>query len=131
MKGSKILLVVALLTVGLLLTGCGNKKTLECKATQSNMETKMIVNFESNKLAGITVEYLAPEDLLPTSVCESAKSTFVMPVKDCKQNNVGENAKVSIIVDISKLDEEDKEDMNDIEAAKEGLEESGYTCTIK
>jgi len=143
----KFMLCVPVLALGLLTSGCGNTKVLECTMTDDSsngMEMTQTVKatYKKDSLTKmdmtmkVTVdeEYEDYMDMLEaslTSEFENLEGKKGIKIDTNTKNNV---LTFSLVADIDKMDEETKEELNMVEGtetyeeAKEGLEADGYTC---
>ena len=136
-KGLLILSVIAMVFV---LTGCGNKpSTLTCKQTASGVDVQVTANFVGKKVESMgivynmdlsnysdsTIEVIGKKDFCST--VQSAISQFTLV--DCKQSIENKKLVVTSGVDMSKIDKADT--IGSPEQTKVELEKQGYTCTLK
>ena len=142
----KGLLVVSLLAVCLLLTGCGKKvQTLTCSQEEDGAKMEMVIKYDTKKFEfkEMTMEMTMPKELykdlgksddeLEKMVCEDddfKSEKCEAKVKDDKlvakyEFNAEKEGK-------DMLEEEDlKAGKDTLEDLKKSAEDDGYKCTIK
>ena len=142
----KFMLCVPVLALGLLTSGCGNTKVLECTMSEDNdgMEMSQVVKATYKKDAlnkvdmtmTVTVdeEYADYMDLLTSSLTseftELEDQQGVTMNTETKDNTLT----FSLVADLDKMDAEAKEELDmeedagTYEEAKAYFEEEGYTC---
>lgn len=138
----KIVLAAALLTAPVLLTGCGNKKTLTCTQSQLGiLEAEVKLDFKKDKLSGgkitLTGDYssLVSEDevaeLQKTDLCAeftSGGDELESALEKCSVKWDG--AKFTLTAKVTK-DLGSKDKYNSLDEAKKAFEDEGYTCEVK
>ena len=144
MKRARIAAVVLMLVAVVAVTGCGSaKKKLVCTTKVSGVDVTFNVSFEGKKVKGMDFAY--DMDLSSYSdaqikaigeqeLCPSVKQAFTGyqdAFEDCKQKIDNKHLKVTANLNVNKLSSDVKDSMVSPEKAKEGLEKTGFTCTIK
>ena len=139
----KVLVVFLMLNVIVLLTGCGNKKELVCSTSSAGVTASFNMKYNSNKFESFKISYnidLSKFTDEKASQYKNAKlcSTIAASMSwgsaftGCNQKLL-ENNKISVNtnVDISKISDNDLDELNDIEKAKKSFESKGFECKIK
>ena len=144
MKKGKYLLFSGLIAVSLLVAGCGPKETkLICTQNQNGLDIVFNIGFKGNKVDSMDFDYnMDLSSYNDTQIDAISKQDFCEVVKSymteykeaftsCNQKIESKELKVSSVLDVDKIAENEKEKMGTPEATKEELEQQGYSCTIK
>ncbi len=145
MKLSKRILGVALVGGLFLLSGCGLTKEskLLCKTTASGVDVQFNVDFVGQKISGMNIVYdmdlskyndtqieaVGKQDFC--SVVKTSMSQYKDAFTNCNQGIENKKLHVTASLDINKIAKNELEKFSSVEAAKEGLEAVGYTCTVE
>ena len=142
----KIMLCLPVLALGLLTSGCGSEKVLECTMSENSdgMEMSQVVKATYKKDAlskvdmtmEITVddEYAEYMDLFESSL--TSEFTALEDQKGVTMNTETKDNTLtfSLVADLDEMDDEAKEDLDmednagTYEEAKKYFEDEGYTC---
>ena len=136
MKNVKILLAVV--AVGVFLTGCGKKETLTCTNTQTasgvSMDQKVEVTFNGKDVEYIKKNWSVFASTLDKQYPNEDKNGIKVTTKNNKDKYTYD---ISIEIDLNKADKKSlsKYNLGDIANAKgslkevkESAEKSGFTC---
>lgn len=144
----KVLVFIFSITLVLFLTGCGAKKTLECKIDMSNqllglgkMDSTISADFEGKSMQKMNLKMnieitsstiqesgMARFKSIFDNVCKNGQGGIKFPECNVTQNG----KKVTLDASVSKSEIDDKSSTyGSVEKTKEELEKQGYTCTIK
>ena len=145
MKKGRIAAFTLMAAALVAVTGCGAgaSKKLVCTTKVSGVDVTFIVKFEGKKVKEMDFAY--DMDLSSYSdaqisaiegqeLCPTIKQSFTGyqdAFKNCKQKVESKHLKIVADLDVSKLSSDVKDTMVSPEKAKEGLEKTGFTCTIK
>jgi len=142
MKKSRVLLGFVLISMSLLLQGCFNTKTLECKEINGNNSAELILKYRNDKLYSMKAYYKMDlssysdeqiEEIKKEDTCdEISRSILGIAAKTCNKNISSKLLTIDIEADISKIKEENLDTVNSITKTKETFENnSKATCEIK
>lgn len=129
----------------LLLTGCGNTKTLVCTQTQDengmSMTTEMNVTFKNDEASEFTMTAdMEVEDTYKDymdqfkSIMEESFSSFKENGMDVTIDSKDTTVTATISANFDEMTEDEKEEIgftssdNSYDAVKQSLEDSGFTC---
>ena len=140
---NKFLKGISVLSIALLLTGCGGKKVLTCESSTNQddfKETSRIV-LTFDKKANITdmfaeVEISDFDEKLKEDLEKEMKSTCDNDLKDieeyasCDVSSKNDNVTVKLLFS-DKAKEESNKEYDDIESYQKDLEQTGFTCELK
>lgn len=135
-----VLLFVVALTV--ILTGCGSKKSTKLVCTQSvnGVDVEFNIFFEGNKINKMDfnyamdlstytdeqVEILSNQDFC--SIVKSSMKEYEDAFTNCNQNITDQALKINSVLDVDKVAKSELDKMESPSNAKEDLEAQGYTC---
>lgn len=143
---NKVMLCVPVLALGLLTSGCGNTKVLECSMSEENdgMEMSQVVKATYKKDAlskvdmtmKVTVdeEYAEYMDLFTTSLTSEFKNLEDKKGVTLNSETKDNTLTFNLVADLDKMDNDAKEELDmeedagTYEEAKKYFEEEGYTC---
>lgn len=139
----KIVIVVSLIVSVLLLSGCGKEQTLRCKANANGVDVGFNVLFKGHVIKNMDISYdmdlsmysdvqieaIKKQDFC--SVVKKSLSQYESAFENCKQEISNKKLHVTSDLIVDKIANNELEKLSSISKAKEGLEESGYTCTIE
>lgn len=149
MKKLKVLVLVVM--VAIMTTGCGKEKTLNCSMTKTqsgvNMDQNVKMQFKNDKVNKITMSLnaKADNDLIKQGwsvFASTLENNYKDPNKDGIKISTNNNAEdyifnITIEIDLEKASEEDLKAYNldgiadkksNIENVKKNAEKSGYSC---
>ncbi|MBR1414201.1 MAG: hypothetical protein IJ574_06040 [Bacilli bacterium] len=142
MKSGKI--IIASLLAVFLLTGCASKESkLTCTQTTSGVDVIFIVDFKGNVIDNMDINYNMDlskysdaqiEAVGKQDFCSSVKNAFGSykeAFNNCKQNIADKKLEVTADLEIEKVSDSILDKLASPEAAKEELEDEGYTCTLE
>ncbi len=126
-------------------TGCGSTKTLKCTMDQNvaMMDMKQTVNitFKKDTVTKMEVIQDVKVDDSYSSYMSEIEKSLEQEMDEYKEKGInvttktnGNNIKVSMVADLTKMSDEDKESLDLVDAkgkmsdAKKALEEQGYKC---
>ena len=129
----------------LLLTGCGNTKTLVCTQTQDengmSMTTEMNVTFKNDEASEFTMTAdMEVEDTYKDymdqfkSIMEESFSSFKENGIDVTIDSKDTTVTATISANFDEMTEDEKEEIgftssdNSYDSVKQSLEDSGFTC---
>ena len=129
----------------LLLTGCGNTKTLVCTQTQDengmSMTTEMNVTFKNDEASEFTMTAdMEVEDTYKDymdqfkSIMEESFSSFKENGMDVTIDSKDTTVTATISANFNEMTEDEKEEIgftssdNSYDSVKQSLEDSGFTC---
>ncbi len=129
----------------LLLTGCGNTKTLVCTQTQDengmSMTTEMNVTFKNDEASEFTMTAdMEVEDTYKDymdqfkSIMEESFSSFKENGMDVTIDSKDTTVTATISANFDEMTEDEKEEIgftssdNSYDSVKQSLEDSGFTC---
>ncbi len=126
-------------------TGCGSTKTLKCTMDQNvaMMDMKQTINitFKKDTVTKMEVIQDVKVDDSYSSYMSEIEKSLEQEMDEYKEKGLnvttktnGNNIKVSMVADLTKMSDEDKESLDLVDAkgkmsdAKKALEEQGYKC---
>lgn len=138
---------IPVLSLTLLLTGCGNTKTLECSMKDDSndgmvLNQKVKVSFDGDNVTKVDMdmkmtvdeEYSDYMDMMEDSLKEQFEDIESKKGITLKTSTKGNDINISFVADLTKMDKDTKEELDivDTEAsydeAKKTFEDEGYSC---
>ena len=138
-----LMIVVTVLLVSVVTTGCGVSKKLVCKQKASGVNITFNVGFEGNNIKDMDFSYdmnlsgysdASIDMIKKQDFCKLVKSSmddYKDAFTDCKQKISAKHLKVNSVLDAKKISKNASKSMTSPEKAKKELEKNGYTCEIK
>ena len=134
-------LAISLLT----LTGCGNSdvKTLVCTQNVSGINIELTTKFAGKKVDNMKMKYAINlssynetqiDAIKEQDFCTLVKGSMIgyeNAFNNCKQNVNDKELLITADFDVNKIEDDNIKEESTPEEAKKGLEQEGYTCTIK
>ena len=140
----KIFVFVIALFMVISLSACGKKEQkLMCKQLIDGVNVSLNVDFKGNMIQNMDFAYYSDlteykDDVIETlkkqDFCEVIKGSmpdYAEAFRDCKYTVQNKELNITAGFDVDKIAKTELDKMGSIEAGKESLEASGYTCEIK
>ena len=131
------------LTMIVMLTGCGNREKVVCEQKSTSYTTQLVTEIEKDTIKGMSmkmemdlsaysdaqIEQVAKQDFC--TLVKSYLSTYSEALENCKQDVSRKILTITSDINVNKITDQELQLNKTSKEVKEYFEKQGYTCEIK